>query len=91
MDIITSMIVRRNFFLSIVAALLIFIPLLTVSEGINFHWLFQQPTYLVEKDTPDLASYTCDTSQETCKVNFDFRPSLPTDEPSTHYSCLIDF
>lgn len=56
-----------------------------------FSWSFQQPTYLLEKDTPGITSYTCDITKDACKVNFDFTTSVPTDEPSTHYSCLIDF
>ncbi len=55
----------------------------------QFH--FQQPTYLLEKDTPGLTQYTCDSSKDTCKVNFDFSVSIPTEEPSTHYACVIDF
>jgi endonuclease YncB( thermonuclease family) len=63
----------------------------TLSDISAFVWSFQQPTYLVEKDNTKLASYTCDSEKDTCKVNFDFTSSVPTDEPSTHYSCLIDF
>ena len=61
------------------------------SEEESIFWSFQQPTYLLEKDTAGLTSYTCDVTQDACKVNFDFTASVPTDEPSTHYSCLIDF
>jgi hypothetical protein len=63
----------------------------TMSETPTFQWLFQQPTYLLEKDTPNLEVYTCDVSKDACKVNFDFTPSVPTDLPASHYSCRIDF
>lgn len=62
-----------------------------MSQMSAFLWSFQQPTYLLEKDTAGLTSYTCDVTQDACKVNFDFTASVPTDEPSTHYACLIDF
>jgi endonuclease YncB( thermonuclease family) len=68
-----------------------FLCISVLSDSGTFSWVFQQPTYLLEKDTPLLASYTCDTSKEACKVNFDFTSSVPTDAPSTHYACLIDF
>lgn len=67
------------------------IILSAMSESSLFQWSFQQPTYLLEKDTPGLTSYTCDITKSSCKVNFDFTASVPTDEPSSHYSCLIDF
>lgn len=62
-----------------------------MSQMSAFLWSFQQPTYLLEKDTLGITSYTCDITKDACKVNFDFTMSVPTDEPSTHYSCLIDF
>lgn len=77
----------RVFFVCVICSL----SVLILSEGTIFSWSFQQPTYLLEKDTAGLGSYTCDISQEICKVNFDFTASVPTDEPSTQYSCLIDF
>ncbi len=58
---------------------------------VSFSWAFQQPTYLIEKDTSGLMSYTCDISREACKVNFDFTSSVPTDLPISQYTCLIDF
>lgn len=61
------------------------------SEGVNLYWSFQQPTYLLEKDNLALTTYNCDNSQTACKVNFDFTASLPKDEPSSHFSCTIDF
>ena len=69
----------------------LFLCISVSSDSGSFSWVFQQPTYLVEKETSNLSSYTCDTSKDACKVNFDFTASVPTDEPSTHYACLIDF
>ena len=63
----------------------------TIGESTPFSWSFQQPTYLLEKDTTGLPLYTCDTAQTACRVNFDFTPSIPADEPSTHFACVIDF
>ncbi len=56
------------------------------SEEGTISFSFQQPTYLLEKDTPNLSTYTCDTSKESCKVNFDFRTSAPDGA-----KCFIDF
>lgn len=58
---------------------------------IPFSWIFQQPTYLLEKENLQIYSYNCDSSKDSCKVNFDFRTSIPSDSPATHFSCLIDF
>ena len=80
----------RSAIISVIISAVACFSYYTVSEGTGFLWLFQQPTYLVEKDI-GLTTYNCDLSETTCKVNFDFRPSIPTDEPSTHYSCVIDF
>lgn len=80
----------RYIFLCYLFVLGLFVPHST-GEWIPFLWSFQQPTYLLEKDTPWLALYTCDTSQTVCKVNLDFTANIPTDEPSTHYACLVDF
>lgn len=80
----------RYIFLCYLFVFGLFVPHST-GEWIPFLWSFQQPTYLLEKDTPWLTLYTCDTSQTACKVNFDFSASIPTDEPSTHYACVVDF
>lgn len=78
---------KKHFFLPIFLGIVLF----ATSQSSLFSWSFQQPTYLLEKDNTTLTSYTCDTEKEACKVNLDFTASVPTDEPSTHYSCLIDF
>jgi len=54
-------------------------------------WVFQEPTYLLEKGTTGLTKYTCDPAQTECKINFDFTPNLPTEESAESYACLIDF
>ncbi len=81
---------KRCFFISLISCIL-GLPLYSVSQSMVLMWSFQQPTYLVEVDTLWLTTYNCDTTKDICKVNFDFTPSIPTDEPSTHYACLIDF
>lgn len=78
---------KKHFFLPIFLGIVLF----ATSQSSLFSWSFQQPTYLLEKENMTLTSYACDTEKEACKVNFDFTTSVPTDEPSTHYSCLIDF
>lgn len=85
------MIVRKNIFLSILCLFVGSMSVSTLSESVNFFWNFQQPTYLVDKENITKTSYTCDSEESTCKVNFDFRTSIPTDAPLTHYACLIDF
>ncbi len=78
---------KKYFFLPIFLSIFLF----ATSESSLFSWSFQQPTYLLEKENTTLTSYSCDIDKDTCKVNFDFTSSVPTDEPSTHYFCLIDF
>jgi endonuclease YncB( thermonuclease family) len=70
---------------------IVFWPFYWIGEWSGFQWIFQQPTYLLEQENTTLTSYTCDIEKDICKVNFDFTSSVPTDEPSTHYSCLVDF
>lgn len=47
----------------------------------------QRPSYVVE----NLWLYTCDTSREECKINFDFRESFTDDLPERDYICKTNF
>lgn len=78
---------KKYFFLPIFLSIVLF----ATSQSSLFSWSFQQPTYLLDKENTKLTSYACDTEKDACKVNFDFTSSVSTDEPSTHYACLIDF
>ncbi len=49
-------------------------------------WL-QRPSYVEES----LWLYTCDTSREECKINFDFRESFSDELPERDYICKTDF
>lgn len=51
-------------------------------------WL-QRPSYISLSRT--LNTYTCDTSKDECKVNFDLRDSFSDDFPERDYVCEIDF
>ncbi len=51
---------------------------------------FQQPTYLLETDE-EKSEYTCDSSRDSCKVNFDFSRSFWTDFSAWDYKCETSF
>jgi endonuclease YncB( thermonuclease family) len=57
---------------------------------IQLDYIFQSPSYLLEKD--DIVSvYNCDTSKEECKVNLDLRNSFIWNNKEINYNCEINF
>ena len=55
----------------------------------EFKLVFQQPTYLLEKDI-EKSEYICDETKTECRVNFTLT-QLDRKDLSTKYICEIDF
>lgn len=51
---------------------------------------FQSPTYLVDQD-PLLSEFTCDTTHEECRINFNLEPSFSSGFIASDYFCELDF